>query len=75
MVFDRLNPAVLFRHSPQVQHRYCTFGARTKEKIARISGRMGGIGKFLLNGGPAEGEACRENCIAFDPSRALAVLG
>jgi hypothetical protein len=56
MVFDRLTPAVLFRHSPQVHHRYGITGARTKAKNGRIQDSIRAIGKFLLNGFGQGGE-------------------
>ena len=49
MVFDRLTPAVLLRHSPQVLASYGIFGARTKAKNGWIEDRIVAIGKFLLN--------------------------
>lgn len=56
MVFDRLTPAVLFRHSPQVHHCYGITGARTKAKNGRIQDSIRAIGKFLLNGFGQGGE-------------------
>jgi hypothetical protein len=69
MVFDRLTPAVLFRHSPQVRDCYCMFGARAKAKNGWIKDRIRAIGKFLLN---RTGRAAR---MAREPEVNLNVRG
>jgi hypothetical protein len=69
MVFDRLTPAVLSRHSPQVHKCYGITGAWTKAKNAQIKARVGAIGKFLLNGPGQGGETCRENGSIFSGLR------